>query len=70
VSGLLRLVWLHRNEPRDSSVALEIIGRDESYFNVRSMVVYMAKLRKLLKEDETVQIINLHGSGFKLITNA
>lgn len=66
-SELLRLLCLHLNQPLDRSVALKLIWRDDSYFNARSMDVYIAKLRKLLREDESVQIITLHGSGFKLI---
>lgn len=69
-SELLRLLCLHMNQPLDRSVALKIIWRDDSYFNARSMDVYIAKLRKLLKADESIQIITLHGSGFKLITEA
>jgi len=69
-SELLRLLCLHINQPLDRSVALKIIWRDDSYFNARSMDVYIAKLRKLLKQDDTIQIITLHGSGFKLITNS
>lgn len=69
-SELLRLLCLHINQPLDRSVALKIIWRDDSYFNARSMDVYIAKLRKLLKQDDSTQIITLHGSGFKLITNA
>ena len=64
---LLRLLCLHLNQPLNRSVALKLIWRDDSYFNARSMDVYIAKLRKLLREDESVQIITLHGSGFKLI---
>ena len=66
-SELLRLLCLHLNQPLGRSVALKLIWRDDSYFNARSMDVYIAKLRKLLREDESVQIITLHGSGFKLI---
>ena len=69
-SELLRLLCLHINQPLDRSVALKIIWRDDSYFNARSMDVYIAKLRKLLKQDDSTQIITLHGSGFKLITNS
>ncbi len=69
-SELLRLLCLHINQPLDRSVALKLIWRDDSYFNARSMDVYIAKLRKLLKPDENIQIITLHGSGFKLITDA
>jgi len=69
-SELLRLLCLHENQPLDRSTALKIIWRDDSYFNARSMDVYIAKLRKMLKEDESVQIITIHGSGFKLITES
>ncbi|MBO3699962.1 response regulator transcription factor [Roseivirga sp. E12] len=69
-SELLRLLCLHVNQPLDRSTALKMIWRDDSYFNARSMDVYIAKLRKHLKVDPTVQIMTLHGSGFKLITNA
>ena len=41
---------------------------DDNYFNGRSMDVYIAKLRKYLKNDEQIQIINVHGRGFKLLT--
>ena len=69
-SELLRLLCLHLNQPLDRSTALKIIWRDDSYFNARSMDVYIAKLRKHLKADESIQIMTLHGSGFKLITDA
>ncbi|WP_323755412.1 response regulator transcription factor [Roseivirga sp.] len=69
-SELLRLLCLHENQPLDRSTALKIIWRDDSYFNARSMDVYIAKLRKMLKEDDSVQIITIHGSGFKLITES
>lgn len=69
-SELLRMLCLHLNQPLDRSTALKIIWRDDSYFNARSMDVYIAKLRKHLKPDPTVQIMTLHGSGFKLITDA
>ncbi len=69
-SELLRLLCLHINQPLDRSIALKIIWRDDSYFNARSMDVYIAKLRKHLRPDPDVQIMTLHGSGFKLITDA
>ncbi|TND09548.1 MAG: two-component system response regulator [Bacteroidetes bacterium] len=64
---LLRLLCLHRNDVLDRSFALNSIWHDDSYFNSRSMDVYIAKLRKYLKEDSTVEIINIHGRGFKLL---
>ena len=41
---------------------------DDNYFNARSMDVYITKLRKHLKEDDSIEIINIHGKGYKLIT--
>jgi len=47
--------------------ALNKIWFDDSYFNARSMDVYITKLRKYLKEDARVELINVHGVGFKLV---
>ena len=47
--------------------ALKLIWGDDSYFNARSMDVYITKLRKYLKEDPSVEIVNVHGRGFKLL---
>lgn len=66
-SQLLRLLCQNKNEILDRSAALKMIWRDDSYFNARSMDVYIAKLRKYLKEDDKVSIITLHGEGFKLV---
>jgi DNA-binding response OmpR family regulator len=46
-----------------------MIWRDDSYFNARSMDVYIAKLRKYLKKDESISILTIHGEGFRLIDN-
>lgn len=64
---LLRLLCVHLNDVLDRSYALKKIWGDDSYFNSRSMDVYITKLRKYLKKDERVQLINVHGKGFKLI---
>lgn len=66
---LLKLLCDSMNNVLDRKIALHKIWNDDSYFNARSMDVYIAKLRKYLKKDPTVEIINVHGSGFKLITN-
>jgi DNA-binding response OmpR family regulator len=66
-SELLKLLCQNINLPVSRSVALKIIWGDDSYFNARSMDVYITKLRKLLRFDESIQIMNLHGEGFKLI---
>jgi DNA-binding response OmpR family regulator len=65
---LFKLLCEHENETLDRRVALNKIWKDDSYFNARSMDVYITKLRKYLKGDETIQIINVHGVGFKLLT--
>ncbi len=64
---LLRLLSENKNEVLDRSYALNKIWQDDSYFNARSMDVYIAKLRKYLKADEKVELINVHGVGFKLV---
>lgn len=65
---LLKLLCQHENETLDRRVALNKIWKDDSYFNARSMDVYITKLRKYLKGDPEIQIINVHGIGFKLLT--
>lgn len=66
---LLRLLCVHKNDVLDRNFALKTIWHDDNYFNGRSMDVYIAKLRKYLKEDPKVEIINIHGKGFKLLVN-
>ncbi|MBK8498427.1 MAG: response regulator transcription factor [Flavobacteriales bacterium] len=69
-SELLRLLCAHRNEVLQRSHALTIVWGNDSYFSGRSMDVYIAKLRKYLREDPSVEIINVHGQGFRLIDSA
>jgi two-component system OmpR family response regulator len=64
---LLKLLCDSANEVLDRSVALNRIWQDDSYFNARSMDVYITKLRKYLKDDPAVELLNVHGIGFKLI---
>lgn len=64
---LLRLLCENLNETLDRSYALNKIWQDDSYFNARSMDVYIAKLRKYLKDDSNVELMNVHGIGFKLV---
>lgn len=68
-ADLLKLLCQNMNNVLDRSVALNKIWYDDSYFNARSMDVYITKLRKYLKEDPTVELINVHGVGFKLVSN-
>ncbi len=64
---LLRLLALHINDLMPREKALNKIWRDDNYFTSRSMDVYIAKLRKYLKEDSKVEILNIHGEGFRLV---
>ncbi|MEH0157827.1 response regulator transcription factor [Limibacter armeniacum] len=66
-AALLRLLAIHKNEVMDRSEALKKIWLDDNYFNSRSMDVYITKLRKFLKSDESLKIVNVHGQGFKLV---
>ena len=68
-SQLLRLLILYKNDLLPRTVALSKIWRDESYFTSRSMDVYIAKLRKILEGDKDIEILNVHGEGFRLIVN-
>ena len=65
---LLSLLCAHANEILERNYALKTIWVDDNYFNARSMDVYITKLRKLLKDDPGIEIINIHGKGYKLIT--
>ena len=67
-SELLGLLCAHANEILQRDFALKPIRIDDNYFNARSMDVYITKLRKHLKEDDSIEIINIHGKGYKLIT--
>ncbi|TXD85152.1 response regulator transcription factor [Subsaximicrobium wynnwilliamsii] len=64
---LLRMLALHENDLMPRELALTKIWRDDNYFTSRSMDVYIAKLRKYLKLDEEVEILNIHGEGFRLV---
>lgn len=66
-SELLFLLSKNANQVLDRREALKEIWLDDSYFNARSMDVYIAKLRKYLNKDPAVELINVHGIGFKLV---
>ena len=65
---LLALLCSHANEILQRDFALKTIWIDDNNFNARSMDVYITKLRKHLKDDDQIEIINIHGKGYKLIT--
>lgn len=66
-NALLQMLAEYKNDllPRDQT--LKRIWGSDTYFNGRSMDVYIAKLRKYLSEDEQVSIVNIHGNGFRLV---
>ena len=69
-NDLLKLLALHLNDLMPRELALTQIWRDDNYFTSRSMDVYIAKLRKYLKQDSKVEILNIHGEGFRLVVHA
>lgn len=66
-SELLELLCQHKNEILERNFALRTIWIDDNYFNARSMDVYITRLRKYLKKDSAVKILNIHGKGYRLI---
>jgi len=67
-SELLELLCRHGNQILERNFALKTIWIDDNYFNARSMDVYITRLRKYLKKDPNVKILNIHGKGYKLIS--
>ena len=66
-SELLDLLYRHKNQILERNFALKTIWIDDNYFNARSMDVYITRLRKYLKNDPAVKILNIHGRGYRLI---
>ena len=66
-SDLLKLLCDNANEILERNYALKTIWEDDNYFNARSMDVYITKLRKYFKDEPEVEILNVHGRGFKLV---
>ena len=66
---LLKMLILYKNDLMPRELALTKIWRDDNYFTSRSMDVYIAKLRKYMKLDDKVEILNIHGEGFRLVIN-
>ncbi len=66
---LLKMLAQHKNDLMPRELALTKIWRDDNYFTSRSMDVYIAKLRKYLSKDDKVEIVNIHGEGFRLVVN-
>lgn len=68
-SELLQLLCLYENEVVERKDALLKVWKSDNYFNARSMDVYVTKLRKVLRRMGPIEIINVHGVGFKLVVN-
>jgi DNA-binding response OmpR family regulator len=64
---LLKMLCEHMNDLLPREQALKKIWGSDTYFNGRSMDVYIAKLRKYLKDDDSIEIVNIHGNGFRLV---
>ena len=66
---LLKMLSEYKNDLLPREAALKKIWGSDTYFNGRSMDVYIAKLRKYLKEDTKLEIVNIHGNGFRLVVS-
>ena len=66
-ADLLLLLCENMNETLERTTALCKVWYEDSYFNARSMDVYITKLRKLFKDEPNVELVNIHGVGFKLV---
>ena len=66
-NDLLKMLAEHKNDLLPREKALKRIWGSDTYFNGRSMDVYIAKLRKYLREDTNIEIVNIHGNGFRLV---
>jgi DNA-binding response OmpR family regulator len=66
-SELLKLLCDNANQVLERNYALKTIWEDDNYFNARSMDVYITKLRKYLRDEPAIEILNVHGKGFKLV---
>jgi two-component system OmpR family response regulator len=64
---LLKMLAEHLNDLLPREAALKKIWGSDTYFNGRSMDVYIAKLRKYLRDDSNIEIVNIHGNGFRLV---
>ena len=67
---LLRMFAIYKNDILSRSEALTKIWGEDNYFTARSMDVFVTKLRKYLKMDENIEIVNIHGNGFQLLVKA
>lgn len=66
-AAVLRLLCMHQDQVLPRELVLNMVWGDDTYFLGRSLDVFISRLRKYLKADPTVQIVNVHGVGFKLV---
>jgi DNA-binding response OmpR family regulator len=67
---LLRMFCMYKNNVLPRSEALKKIWGEDNYFTARSMDVFVTKLRKYLAQDEDIEIVNIHGNGFRLLVKS
>ena len=67
---LLRMFCMYMNDILPRSEALTKIWGEDNYFTARSMDVFVTKLRKYLKADSNIEIVNIHGNGFQLLVRS
>ncbi|MCB9182958.1 MAG: response regulator transcription factor [Flavobacteriales bacterium] len=68
-ADVLRLLCLHADQVLPRELVLNMVWGDDTYFLGRSLDVFISRLRKYLKLDPNVQIVNVHGVGFKLVVD-
>ncbi len=64
---LLKLLVDNKNGVTDRKMVLDLVWGNDDYYSSRSMDVYISKLRKMLKMDKSIELINIHGQGYKLM---
>ena len=64
---MLRLLCMHQDQVLPRELVLNMVWGDDTYFLGRSLDVFISRLRKYLKADAHVSIVNVHGVGFKLV---
>lgn len=68
-SALLKMLIEHKNQVLDRKMALDYLWGEDSFFNARSMDVFITKLRKYLRKDNNIEIVNIRGVGYKLMVD-
>lgn len=67
---LLLMLYKHRNEVLQRKETLMTLWGDDSFYNTRTMDVFITKLRKHLKQDPEIEILNIRGAGYKLVCSS